>query len=147
MFQTTNLINPNSWISFFYPQRCRMHLPPLSFFLLEIYIPISSTFQTNLPTNRIPSTSHRLRPALAFTVKLLDKSVYINHPHFSPQIHSLMICNLASLSWNFIKTVLSKDTNSFQITQVNSIHSVIILIRPLFSFKWHCELPTSTPFL
>ena len=46
-----------------------------------------------------------------------------------------MIYSSASLSWNFIKTILSKDTNSFQITQVNSIHSVIILIKPLFRFK------------
>ena len=58
-----------------------------------------------------------------------------------------MIYNLASPSLNFTKTILSKDINSFLITQVNSIHSVIILIKPLCSFKWHCQLQTSAPFL
>lgn len=107
-----------------------MHLPSLFFFLLETYILISSTFQTNLPTNLIPSTNHQLRSPLNFTIKLLDKAIYINYPHFSPQTHSLIIYNLASPSLNFTKTILSKDTDSFQITQVNSIHSVIILINP-----------------
>ena len=32
MFQITNLVNPNSWISFFYPLPCCMHLPSLFFF-------------------------------------------------------------------------------------------------------------------
>lgn len=53
--------------------------------------------------------------------------------------------NLASLSLNFTKIILSKD--SFQITQVNSICSVIILIKLICSFKRHCQLHTSNPSL
>lgn len=146
MFQITNLINPNSWISFFYPLPCCMHLPSLFFFLLETYTLISSTFQTDLPTNLIPSTNHQLRSPLNFTIKLLDKAIYINYPHFSPQIHSLMIYNLASPSLNFTKTLLSKDTKfpNYPNKQYSlSYHPN----QPLYSFKWHCQLETSTPFL